>query len=176
MIFVAAEWVSFGGYELLSRFLPELFPDYNPIQHEVEYEALMLLLSAVAALIAVFATNYILGVFDNTRYEDTVSATDGLYRIFEELPSFIRRTVIGDLIASLVPQALFLLLASQTFPKQLSDFTDFYFAPHTALIGKFGALLSYFIIFAVAFFGRLISAPHALSRYRGLWMTSFVEG
>lgn len=162
-------------YKALSEIAPSIFASYNQVTQKEEYEALAALLSLIAVFIAVFAINFLCAIYDNERYEELVKATDGLYRLPRVLPAYLKTTLLRDVAAPVLPHLLALSLSLVQYPERMEGFIAFYFAPQRELLAAFGFASALLFSLLVAVAARLLAAPIALKRYRGLWMTSFEE-
>lgn len=162
-------------YAALFEIAPSVIPSYDRVLEKEEYLAFTRIMMAISALLAVFFVSFVTGIYDNARYEDVITKTDGLFKIKDELPSYFKRTVASDLIAISLSPALFIPLTVPSYPKKFLEYFGSYLAPHLRLAEVFAPLGAYFMIFAVAFVARLLAMPKALDRYRALWLTSFVD-
>ena len=162
-------------YEALLEIAPKLIPEYSQVLEKEKYEAFVRVMNGIAALLAVFAISLATGIFDNARYEDVITETDGLYKIPEKLPAYFKRHIPSDIISAALPQMLFIPLTVPTYSKKFLDYFGFLIEPHLRLTDLFGGVGTYFMIFFVAILARCLAAPLALRRHRALWLTSFVE-
>ncbi len=162
-------------YSALLEIAPNLVPSYDRVLEKEEYQAFARAMNAISALLAVFLVSFVTGIYDNARYEDVVTKTDGLFKLRDELPSYFKRTLPSDLIAVSLAPAVFVPLTIPTYPKKFLEYFGTYLAPHLRLAELLTPLGTYFMIFAVALIARVLAMPKALDRYRALWLTSFVD-
>lgn len=162
-------------YSLLSDIAPSVFPIYNQVLQKEEYLELQRITGLVCAFVVIFILNYIMVLHDNSRYERAVARTDALYKVRDELSKYIKDTVASDAIAAAAPQIIFLSLSLIAFPERLARFFGSYLLMHINLIESLGFFASFFLITLAAFSARVAAAPHALLKYRGAWLTSFVD-
>lgn len=162
-------------YALLSDIAPSLFPVYNQVLEKESYLAFRRVMDVVSAFVTVFLVNYIIAINDNSRYERVVTRTDALYRVPDELPRYLRDTLPSDAIASLVPQLVFLAFSAINFHEKFESFTHGYLSMHITLLDSMGFFVSFILIAITAFVSRVAAAPAALRKYRGAWLTSFVD-
>ncbi len=162
-------------YKSLAESFPAFFKFYSQVLEKELYEEMVLKIEVICCLLIVAVMSYIPSIFENRRYEEIISRTDGCYKIKDELLPYIKENLAGDIIASSLIQALFIPIATITLPEKLSRIISPYLTPHTVLISALGAVGAYFTILSVSLLARLIAAPHALLRYRALWLTSFVD-
>ena len=163
-------------YAALLEAFPKVIPEYSQVLEKEKYEAFEAAMYLSAAFISVFLISYLTGVYDNARYEDVITKTDGLFKVKDEIGGYIKHNLPSDFLAVALPPILFISLTAPSYSKKVLDYLGGFLAPHLRLTEIFGTLGAYFVIFAVAFLGRLVAAPFALRRYRTLWLTSFVEG
>ena len=162
-------------YSLLNDISPSLFPTFNQVLEKESYLEFKRISGIVAALLTVFVLNLILGINDNARYERVITRTDALYRIPDELPRYLRDTLPGDAIASPIPQLIFLWLSTLTYPERYLKYAHGYLSLHVDMLESFGFFPSVLLIALCAFAARIASAPLSLRKYRGAWLTSFVD-
>ena len=154
---------------------PNIVPQYNQVLEKEEYEAFSKFMSMLASLLAVFSLSFTTGVFDNARYEDVITKTDGLFKMRDELVPYFKYSLPQDLIASAIPQAFFIPLTIINYSKKFLKYFGGYLAPHIHLASFFTPVGTYFAIFSAAILGRIAAMPLCLSRSRALWLTSFVD-
>jgi hypothetical protein len=162
-------------YSALLEIMPKLVPSYDRVLEKEEYQAFARTMSAIAALLAAFFASFFTGIYDNARYEDVITKTDGLYKVKDELPSYFRRTLPSDLIAVSIAPSVFVPLTVPVYSKTALEYFGPLIAPHLSLAAVFSPLGTYFMIFSVTLAARLLAMPKALDRYRSLWLTSFVD-
>ena len=131
--------------------------------------------SIFAAFVTVFLLNFIMAINENARYERVVKRTDALYKIREELPRYLPDVIPADAIASSVPHLLFLALSLVKYPERLLGAAQSFLSIHVILADSLGFFLSAFLVATVALAARILAAPFALRKYRGAWLTSFVD-
>ncbi len=162
-------------YPPLSELLPSMFPTYNKIYEREAYELLEMGKTFFSAVLTLALMNLLSVLYDGRRYEDTVSKTDGLFRIHKELIPYYERNLIPDIIASALIQIPFLIATKIPFPKEALRFTEPLLRPHAVIIEPYGVIAAYFIILAVSALTRLLCAPLVLKRHRAMWITAFAE-
>ncbi len=162
-------------YDFLHDAFPATFPIYSAVTEKEAYENFTKVFYIVVALVGIFAVNFILSINNNDKYERVIKRTDALFKIPDELPRFLRETLLGELIAAFVPHVFFLLLCLPKYPERLVGYVQDYLSYHVIFIDKTGIILSVFVIALVAFAARIAAAPFALRKYRGAWLTSFVS-
>ena len=176
LIFFAATAVVDIIYSLLLEIAPSIIPSYDRVLEKEAYQALARAMNAISALLAVFSISFATGIYDNARYEDVITKTDGLYKVRDEFPAYFRKTLPSDIIAVALPSLIFVLLSSPAYPEKFLDYFGAYLAPHLRLIEALTPIGAYFALFAAALLARILAMPKALDRYRSLWLTSFVDG
>lgn len=162
-------------YDFLHTNWPGTFPVYSPVLEKEAYENFTRAFYIAVALVGIFTVNFILSINNNDKYERVIKRTDALFKIPEELPHFLSETVLGELLASFVPHILFLLLCLPKYPERLTGYINDYLSYHVYFADGPGIVLSILIIALTAFAARIIASPFALKKYRGAWLTSFVN-
>ena len=175
LIFFAASALTDIAYRMLVEIAPNLMPQYDRVLEKEQYEAFRRVMNAISALIAVFSISFLTGIYDNSRYEDVISRTDGLFKIRDEFSGYFKKYLPTDIIAAALPQIFFIPLTLPSYSKMFLDYLGGFLAPHLYLTELFSPILTYVAIFAAAIVGRLIAMPVALSRFRAMWLTSFVD-
>ena len=160
-------------YPPLSELLPSAFPTYNKIYEREAYELLEKNKTFFCAVLTLALMNFVTVLYDGKRYEETVSKTDGLFRIHSELIPYYDRNLIADVIASAFIQIPFLIVAKIQFPQSAVRFIEPILRPHADIIEPYGVIVAYFIILSVSATVRLISAPLVLKKHRVMWITAF---
>lgn len=163
-------------YSALSNLFPSLFPTYSQVLEKEAYERLTAILTLTAAFLSVFLISLFTGIYDNVRYESVISETDGLFKIPEKLPSYVKSVLPSDIIAALLPQLPLLALTQIKYSEKLLDYFGWILRPHFILVNAFSIPGAYFLIALFVLLARLAACPFALRRYRALWLTSFVDG
>lgn len=156
--------------EILCELLPTLFPPYNPVTEKELYFQMAKNTALVTAFICIFLASYAAVAFDSIRYERVISKTDGFYRIKNALPSYLLDFLPADIIGSAISPLPLLLLTLFSFPENVTKHTDKLFALTEAFTGKFGTLSGFLMIFLFSLASRLVIAPIALRRFRGMWL------
>ena len=162
-------------YSALTEILPDTVPEYSQVLEKEEYARFMKITNGVSVLLAVFFISFLTGVYDNSRYEDVITKTDGLYKIREVFFEYFKRNFPSDVIATAIPALPFIALTLPSYSKKFLDYFGGYLAPHFRLTELFGTVGAYFAILSVSLIGRALAMPAALARYRSLWLTSFVD-
>ena len=175
LFFFAATAVVDIVYASLLEIAPNIIPSYDRVLEKEAYQAFSRTMNVISALLAVFAVSFATGIYDNARYEDVITKTDGLYKVREEFPAYFQKTLPSDIIAVALPSLVFVALSSPAYPEKFLDYFGAYLAPHLRVIEAFSPLFAFFAIFCVALLARILAMPKALDRYRALWLTSFVD-
>lgn len=175
LIFFVAEAAVEIIYAALLEIFPNTVPSYSQVLEKEKYQAFVRTMKLISALVAVFAVSFATGIYDNARYEDVITKTDGLYKVKDEFPAYFKRTLPSDLIAVSLAPALFIPLTVPAYPKKLFEYIGAYLAPHLRVVEALTPVGAFFAIFLVALLARILAMPKALDRYRGLWLTSFVD-
>ena len=162
-------------YPAISDVFPSVFPRYNPIFEKEEFLAQGRRLSLVSALISALAVGIIELRLDNMRFEFLISKTDGFYKIRDGVSIYTKEFLISDIISAAFAPAIFIPLTLIRLPEKaarISDILDnFILAMPKAIIGEIGEIGTYFILFTVLVFARIIGAYSGLYRWRALWLS-----
>lgn len=162
-------------YFELSDYFPELFVSYNQVTEKEDYEILQNKIRVATVLISVFLSAFFTAIYNNSRYEETVRLTDGLFKIPEELPRYLGRTLPSDLVCAFLPAIPFLALSLINYSEKFFKYFAGYLRPHLFIIDATGIIPAYLLIVLSSFAARLAAAPLALRRHRSLWLASFVD-
>lgn len=176
LIFFIAFGITDVGYVYLSEIFPSVFPEYSQVLEKELYEALQTRLQVFSVLLSVFFIHLFCAVYDNFRYESVIKKTDGFYKIKDQLLPYLKSTAIQDALSCALSPLLLLSVSTVSFPEKFLKYFGSFFYPHILMLSNFGFLISYLMIIFAAVIARLIAAPLALDRFRGLWLTSFVDG
>ena len=178
ILFPAFYWVTgqiFGWlYPSLSELLPTIFPTYNKIHEREAYEMLEASKALVTSLLTLAIINFLSVLYDGRRYEATIEKTDGLFRVKNELPSYFRRNLLPDVIASSLLQIPFIIATTIPLISEVKRFVDPILLPHAVIVEPCGIPAAYLLIFLVSFSVRVFSSPLVLKRHRVMWITAFV--
>ena len=156
--------------ELLCEAFPRLFPTYNPVTQKELFLSASQNTALVTAFICVFLATYAAVCFDSIRYERVISRTDGFYRIKSALPNYLYDFIGADVVSSALSPLPLLLLTLFSFPESITKQTDKLLALTGAFTEKFGIAIGFFVLFLFSLASRLIIAPIALRRFRGMWL------
>ena len=127
-----------------------------------------------AILNRIFVINFLSVLYDGSRDEETIERTDGLFRIKNELPSYFRRNLVPDAVASSILQIPIIIATTIPLISEVKRFVDPILLPHTVIVEPCGIPVAYLLIFLVSFSARVFSSPLVLKRHRVMWITAFV--
>ncbi len=176
LICIAADYLFTGLVRswLVERF-PSVFAEYSQIYDKELYLAQTKSFSAVSALFALFAVNFIYAVYDGDRCESIIRKTNGLFKIKTQIGSCFKENIIPDTVSALLTHLPFVLIYIFANPS-FTQSNGFLFSPYINLGYLTGSvLLTYITIAFLTLAARIIATPVTLSRARGRWITSFVD-
>ena len=162
-------------YAGIAEIAPKLLPDYNRITEKEEYLAFSRAVNAATALFTVFITGFVTAIYDNARYEDVVKRTDGLFRIPKELPFYFKRNFPADVLSAALAPAVFVPLTLPSYSEKFLEYFGILLLPHLRIAEVFSPVAAYFLISLSVLLGRVLAMPKALSRFRSMWLASFVD-
>lgn len=165
-------------YGLLYKFMPDVFPLYNPVSGKEKYENFSFAMYLLSCIVSFVLTVYLSQRFNNDRFEFIITKTDGLYKIRDILKTYVCNFGLDDVISSLVNGIVFTVpiyfIPMQFFSSGtiIAEFTEPIYRV-TERLGAAGAAL--FASLALLLSHVLTLVP-VLKFYRAKWLTGFAEG
>ena len=166
-----------GIYELLYASVPEVFPLYNAVLEEEDYERARLRLDIIALALTLFCTVYLSLRYDNAREERMISRTDGLFLIRKEYAWYLRAYIAEDAISSIIIGAV-ITVPFIFIPKKFLEMSNIF----SSLLNLFykvisGAGIIYYSLIAVSllFISHLLGALFSMQHWRAKWLSGFGE-
>ncbi len=164
-------------YPALLEWFPGFLPQYNFVNERESYERFFAFLDLLSGILAIFVSSYITIRLDNERMEYMITKTQGMYTIKEGASIYFSEYVRADLAAALAIPLPLLLVDVFIFP-QLAFLPDgvlsiieMLFSPTRAFTDFLGIILSYFVMAAMMFFARCLSAYRAIDVWRVIWLS-----
>ena len=163
--------------DVLFRYIPKLFPLYNPVLEKELYLGHVFRMNLVSLSVSVFLSVYLSLRYDNERDEYLIGRTDGFCTVNEVIPSYRSRFLISDTVACVISAAALsvpfafipekFLNRDSFFPMLLRTYHQLNQSLGTAALGlvKLLALL----------LSHIAAVPLAMKRWRAKWLTGFAE-
>lgn len=181
-VFFIFSYVTRAAHALLCEWLPETFTVYNPVTDREAYDRVEGILALAAATLSLYTVTHLAVVYDNERYEYTISATDGFYTLRDGLALYFPRYILPDILAATLIPCLPLGLTFITLPEDaprwleriLDSVLDLIIIQES-FINAFGFSLGIILLLLLSIAFRAPAAYFAVKRFRGVWLSD-IEG
>ena len=164
-------------YSFFNDIMPNLFPSYKVASGYKFFDTLYTSLWFISLLITVFITVYISLRYDNLKFEFIVSKTEGLYKIYDILPTYIGKFGISDLISAVFVGSVYTIpfifvpiqfVKNESFLAKLAE-------PYKLMSECFGYVLAPIVLILSILLSYAATVPLALKYYRARWFSAFSE-
>lgn len=164
-------------YRFLNEIMPNAFPSYDVGSGKDFFDTLYTSLWFISLVITVFISVYLFLRYDNTRFENIITSTDGIYKIRTFLPTYISIYAICDAVSSAVIGLIFTVpffFVPIQFVKNEGFFANLT-EPYKLMSECFGYAFAPIVMILIIALSFVASTPLILKYYRARWFSAFSE-